>query len=82
VLPWPGGAQRRAPARKKPQRTITHPLFRSCSWREAEDLLRDKEPGADAIIIRPSSQGSNHLNISWKLTDTVCIHTGTPARPP
>ncbi|ELR24047.1 S1 RNA binding domain containing protein [Acanthamoeba castellanii str. Neff] len=75
-----GGAQRRAPARKKPQRTITHPLFRSCSWREAEDLLRDKEPGADAIIIRPSSQGSNHLNISWKLTDTVCIHTDVVER--
>lgn len=40
-------------------------------------MLQDKDPGEEAIIIRPSSQGWNHLNISWKLTDTVCVHTGT-----
>lgn len=52
-------------------------MFRSCTWREAEELLRDKEPGEEAVIIRPSSQGWSHLNISWKLTDTVCVHTGS-----
>jgi transcription elongation factor SPT6 len=72
--------QRKGPARKKPQRTITHPMFRSCSWREAEDSLRDKEPGEENIVIRPSSQGWDHLNISWKLTDTICVHTDAVER--
>jgi len=74
------GEQLKAPPRKKPQRTITHPLFKSCSWRDAEDQLSDKEPGEDAIIIRPSSRGWDHLNISWKLTQTICVHTDAVER--
>ncbi len=54
---------------------VSHPLFKDLTFREAEELLRDVEPGEEGIVIRPSSKGLNHLTVTWKLFDNVCMHT-------
>ncbi|KAL6060672.1 Transcription elongation factor SPT6 [Balamuthia mandrillaris] len=57
-------------------RTVNHPLFKNMTFREAEDYLEEKEVGdEEAIIIRPSSKGWDHLTITWKFYDDIIIHT-------
>ena len=47
------------------RRVIVHPAFQNISFKEAEKLLKDMDQG-DAII-RPSSKGSDHLTVTWKV---------------
>jgi transcription elongation factor SPT6 len=52
---------------------INHPHFKNETKVGALELL-EKEP-AGSFIIRPSSRGRDHLNITWKFADDIpCIH--------
>eukprot|EP00117_Sycon_ciliatum_P042302 scpid17102/ scgid30794/ Transcription elongation factor SPT6; Protein pandora len=53
-------------------RVIVHPSFHNISFKQAEKKLEQMEQG-DAII-RPSSKGSDHLTISWKVDEGVYHH--------
>jgi len=48
------------------QRNITHALFRNCSREEAVSMLHDKPVGE--VIFRPSSLGTDHLTLTWKVS--------------
>ncbi|KAI9319161.1 SH2 domain-containing protein [Dichotomocladium elegans] len=54
------------------QRTINHPLFRPFNYLEAEDFLRNRQRGD--LVIRPSSRGSDHIAITWKVDDDMFQH--------
>lgn len=49
------------------QRNITHTLFRNFSREEAVAYLRDKPLGD--LLVRPSSLGTNHLTLTWKVSN-------------
>ena len=51
------------------QRMITHPLFKNISYQQAEQLLEDSETGE--LIFRPSSKGTDHLNLTYKFHDDI-----------
>jgi hypothetical protein len=53
-------------------RTITHPAFRNCSSAEAIEDLGTRDVGE--CIIRPSTQGVDHLTLSWRFTDEQVLH--------
>lgn len=53
-------------------RTIRHPYFKNLPWVMAESYLKNRPQGD--FIIRPSSQGLNYLNISWKLFPKIFSH--------
>lgn len=53
-------------------RKITHPMFKNLGMARAKDFLK-KRPLGD-FIIRPSSQGQNFLNITWKLFPRHLCH--------
>jgi len=54
------------------QRVVKHPLFRPFNSTQAEEYLGSQAPG-DAVI-RPSSKGSDHLAITWKVADGIYQH--------
>ncbi|DBA03617.1 TPA: hypothetical protein N0F65_006796 [Lagenidium giganteum] len=58
------------PKRKK--RQIAHPLFRNINCRTAMNYLREQPVGD--VVIRPSTLGSNHLTLTWKMMDGVYRH--------
>lgn len=58
------------PKRKK--RQIAHPLFRNVNCQSAMQYLREQPVGD--IVIRPSTLGSNHLTLTWKMLDGVYRH--------
>ena len=64
------------------QRNITHTLFRNVSREEAVALLKDKVIGE--VIVRPSSLGTNHLTLTWKVSDadSGVIDPAAPDAPP
>jgi hypothetical protein len=45
-------------------RSIQHPLFKNCDYKEAEEYLRTNGVAGD-MIVRPSSKGTNKLAITW-----------------
>merc|ERR1719187_3032039 len=49
------------------RRVIAHPCFHNFTFKDAEKELQELEQGE--TIIRPSSQGPDHLTVSWKVTD-------------
>lgn len=53
-------------------RVIKHPLFRPFNRRQAEDYLKGMSRG-DAVI-RPSSNGMDHIAITWKVADGIYQH--------
>ncbi|CAG8566784.1 20142_t:CDS:10, partial [Dentiscutata erythropus] len=53
-------------------RVIPHPMFKPFTFAEAQDYLRDKQPGS--LVIRPSSKGLNYISITWKLYDNIYQH--------
>ncbi|CAG8588737.1 5951_t:CDS:10, partial [Dentiscutata heterogama] len=53
-------------------RVIPHPMFKPFTFAEAQDYLRDKQPGS--LVIRPSSKGHNYISITWKLYDNIYQH--------
>ena len=53
-------------------RVIKHPLFRAFNSAQAEEYLGSQNRGD--VIIRPSSKGSDHLAVTWKVADGVYQH--------
>jgi transcription elongation factor SPT6 len=53
-------------------RVIKHPLFRAMSSKLAEEYLGSQNRGD--LVIRPSSKGSDHLAITWKVADGIFQH--------
>lgn len=54
------------------KRVIVHPSFHNISFAEAEKCLVNMDQGE--VIIRPSSKGSDHLTITWKVADKIYQH--------
>ncbi|KAJ4440072.1 hypothetical protein ANN_08204, partial [Periplaneta americana] len=54
------------------KRVIVHPSFHNISFKEAERLMDQMDQGE--VIVRPSSKGSDHLTVTWKVTDGVYQH--------
>ncbi|OLL26201.1 Transcription elongation factor spt6 [Neolecta irregularis DAH-3] len=59
-------------AEQRIARVIKHPLFRPFNARQAETFLNGMQRG-DAVI-RPSSNGPDHIAVTWKVTDHVYQH--------
>jgi len=53
-------------------RRINHPRFKNMSLQNAKEYLNDREIGD--FVIRPSSKGTDHLNITWKLSNDKVVH--------
>ena len=53
-------------------RVIKHPLFRPFNARQAEEYLAQHSRG-DAVI-RPSSNGQDHIAVTWKVDEGVYQH--------
>lgn len=53
-------------------RKINHPKFKNISIALALTYLQDKSVGE--FVIRPSSRGTEQLNITWKFFDKVIVH--------
>lgn len=58
----------------KTRRVIKHPNFHNFNAAQAEVYL-DKQQRGD-VVIRPSSKGSNHLAVTWKVDDKLFQHIG------
>lgn len=58
--------------RSKIARVIKHPNFRNFKAGQAEEFLATQHRGA--VIVRPSSKGSDHLAVTWKIDDGVYQH--------
>ncbi|XP_060803163.1 transcription elongation factor SPT6 [Amyelois transitella] len=54
------------------KRVIVHPAFHNISFAEAEKLMENMVQGE--VIVRPSSKGSDHLTVTWKVADGICQH--------
>ncbi|XP_053981515.1 transcription elongation factor SPT6-like [Hylaeus volcanicus] len=54
------------------KRVIIHPSFHNISFAEVEKLMQTVKQGE--TIIRPSSKGSDHLTVTWKVTDKIHQH--------
>ncbi|KAL1140288.1 hypothetical protein AAG570_000220 [Ranatra chinensis] len=54
------------------KRVIVHPAFHNISYVEAEKLMANMEQGE--VIVRPSSKGSDHLTVTWKVSDNIYQH--------
>ena len=54
------------------KRIIAHPQFKNVGFAQAISFLKDMEIG-DAVI-RPSSKGSNHLTLTWKINKDCFQH--------
>jgi transcription elongation factor SPT6 len=53
-------------------RVIKHPLFRPFSAPQAEEFLAPQSRGD--VVIRPSSNGIDHLAVTWKVSDGIYQH--------
>ena len=53
-------------------RVIIHPSFKNIGFQEAERLLVTMDQGEG--IIRPSSKATDHLTVTWKVTDDIYQH--------
>lgn len=58
------------PKRKK--RQIGHPAFKNVNCQSAMQFLREQPVGE--VVIRPSTVGSAHLTLTWKMLDGVYRH--------
>jgi transcription elongation factor SPT6 len=54
------------------QRVIKHPLFKPFNSAQAEEYLGSQ--GRGDVVIRPSSKGTDHLAVTWKVSDNVYQH--------
>ncbi|KAH8116918.1 transcription elongation factor SPT6 [Phellopilus nigrolimitatus] len=54
------------------RRVIKHPNFQNFNSSQAEAFLDKQHPGD--VVIRPSSKGSNHLAVTWKVADKLYQH--------
>lgn len=68
-------AEAKREAENKASRVIKHPLFHPFNSRQAEEYLSRMQRG-DAVI-RPSSLGTDHIAITWKVAENVYQHIGS-----
>lgn len=54
------------------KRIIVHPAFHNKSYAEAVDIMKSMDQGE--VIIRPSSKGSDHLTVTWKVCNEIYQH--------
>lgn len=54
------------------KRIIVHPAFHNKSYNEAIKIMTNMDQGE--AIIRPSSKGSDHLTVTWKVCDDIYQH--------
>eukprot|EP00039_Didymoeca_costata_P008067 m.107521 g.107521 ORF g.107521 m.107521 type:complete len:1792 (+) comp13933_c0_seq1:186-5561(+) len=54
------------------RRAVDHMLFRHFNYGMTENHMKKSNFGE--IVIRPSSKGTDHLTVSWKLTDEITVH--------
>ncbi|CAM9213792.1 unnamed protein product, partial [Lampetra fluviatilis] len=54
------------------KRVIVHPSFHNVNYKQAEALMGSLEQGE--AVIRPSSKGTDHLTVTWKVADGVSQH--------
>ncbi|KAL8562544.1 hypothetical protein ACOMHN_045809 [Nucella lapillus] len=54
------------------KRVIVHPNFRNIAYKECEKDMATMDVGD--VIIRPSSKGSDHLTVTWKVADGILQH--------
>ncbi|XP_065055474.1 transcription elongation factor SPT6-like isoform X4 [Rhopilema esculentum] len=54
------------------KRVISHPAFKNFTFRDAEKFLEDLEQGE--CVFRPSSKGSDHLTVTWKVHTAIYQH--------
>lgn len=54
------------------KRIIVHPAFHNKSYGEAVKIMANMDQGE--VIIRPSSKGSDHLTVTWKVADDIYQH--------
>ncbi|KAI5807109.1 SH2 domain-containing protein [Geopyxis carbonaria] len=53
-------------------RVIKHPLFKTYNSRQAEEFLSGQSRGD--TVIRPSSNGPDHIAVTWKVSDGIYQH--------
>jgi transcription elongation factor SPT6 len=53
-------------------RVVKHPLFKPFNSKQAEEYLASQSRGD--VVIRPSSKGTDHLAVTWKVADGVFQH--------
>ncbi len=56
------------------RRIIKHPNFYNLNYKKAEEMLSLQQRGD--VIIRPSTQGPDHIAVTWKVDDGVYQHIG------
>lgn len=54
------------------KRVIVHPAFHNISYAEAVKLLKGMDQGE--VVVRPSSKSTDHLTVTWKVTDEIYQH--------
>lgn len=54
------------------RRIIKHPNFQNLNSSQAENYLKNQQRGD--VVIRPSSKGSDHLAVTWKVDDDLYQH--------
>lgn len=59
------------------RRAIKHPNFHPFKSNQAENYLSSQQRGD--VVIRPSSQGVDHLAVTWKVDDKLYQHLGRPS---
>lgn len=57
------------------RRVIAHPKFHNFNAGQAEQYLANQERGD--CVIRPSSRGTDHLAVTWKVDDGIYQHIGS-----
>lgn len=53
-------------------RKINHPHFKNIGLGVAINYLSEKPDGS--FVFRPSSKGSDFINLTWKFYDEVIVH--------
>lgn len=51
------------------KRVIVHPSFKNIGFKDAEKLMASMDQGD--VIVRPSSKGTDHLTVMWKVGDGI-----------
>ncbi|TMW63289.1 hypothetical protein Poli38472_002230 [Pythium oligandrum] len=65
-------SDRRGGQARRKKRQIGHPLFKNVNCQSAMQELRKGTEGD--VVIRPSTLGSDHLTLTWKMLDGVYRH--------
>lgn len=65
-------AKKQKPRQQYVKRVIVHPAFHNISFSEAVKLMDNMDQGE--VVVRPSSKGTDHLTVTWKVTTDIYQH--------